>query len=189
MASGEMAGEFGDDSDDWEDDDHDFTSNLRTTAAHTTDLLACVYKERILPFAIPAIEQVRRLPCVDCHDGVIVVVVVVGRGAQRMASHDWLVKESAVLALGTLANGCWEIMGDNLLNIFPAILALTKVATPCSRCRCVLVHARFVRRTARAGSQAARSCHCVLGDRPLRRLDGVSKRRACDALRACVHVS
>jgi transportin-1 len=90
-AEGEdVGGEDGEDEDDDDDDDEVRAWNLRKCSAAALDTLSNVYNDEILPVLLPIVQQ--RLEQPD------------GTGAG--AGGDWRARESAILALGAVSEGC-----------------------------------------------------------------------------------
>ena len=69
------------DSDDDSDDNHLSDWNLRKCSAAALDVLANVFHDELLPVVLPILKE-------------------------TLFHQDWVVKESAVLALGAIAEGC-----------------------------------------------------------------------------------
>ena len=71
--------------------------NLRKCSAAALDVLSCVFHETILPVLLPILKQ-------------------------NLLSSDWLVKESAILALGAVSEGCMEGMVPQLPEVVPYLI-------------------------------------------------------------------
>ena len=88
-------------SDDDDDDDGDGEVaewNLRKCSASGLDIIAGTFKERILPTLLPLLQE-------------------------RIASDKWEVRESAILALGAIAEGCIEAISPHLPQLAPWLIA------------------------------------------------------------------
>ena len=93
-ASGE-AGEEDDDDDDDDDDDGDVSEwNLRKCSASGLDVLAGTFREAVLPTLLPMLQE-------------------------RLASPRWEVRESGILALGAIAEGCLSAIQPYLPQLVP----------------------------------------------------------------------
>ncbi len=85
------------------DDEDDLTKealtdwNLRKCSAAALDVLSCVFHESLLPVLLPLLKQ-------------------------NLLSSDWLVKESAILALGAVSEGCMEGMIPQLPEVLPYLI-------------------------------------------------------------------
>ena len=73
-------GNSGDD-EDYDDDDEDWTWNLRKSSASGLDTLSLHFGDDLLQIMLPVVEQ-------------------------RLADQNWRIRESAILALGAVAEGC-----------------------------------------------------------------------------------
>ncbi len=71
--------------------------NLRKCSAAALDVLSCVFHESLLPVLLPILKQ-------------------------NLLSSDWLVKESAILALGAVSEGCMEGMIPQLPEVVPYLI-------------------------------------------------------------------
>ena len=90
-------GEDSDDSDDSDDDDlKDALSdwNLRKCSAAALDVLSNVFHDALLTFLLPLLKE-------------------------SLFSSDWLVKESSILALGAVSEGCMDGMVRHLPELVP----------------------------------------------------------------------
>ena len=107
--SGEDAGAAGaagaaedgddDDDDDYDDDDDDDDDdvsewNLRKCSASGLDVLAGTFREQVLPTLLPMLQE-------------------------RLASPQWEVRESGILALGAIAEGCLSAIQAYLPQLVP----------------------------------------------------------------------
>jgi transportin-1 len=95
---------------DWLDDE-EFSGrwNLRKCSAASLDTLATIYRAEILPFLLPLLQQ-------------------------TLSSRDnWLLRESGVLALGAVAEGCYEGIKQFLPQLIPHILDLLRDSKPLVR--------------------------------------------------------
>lgn len=103
---GEEVDEFDDD----EDDDEDFLSewNLRKCSAAALDVLSGVFGESLLQITLPYLKQ-------------------------RLLSDDWLCRESGVLALGAIADGCMDYMVPHLPDLYPYLIHLLEDPKPLLR--------------------------------------------------------
>ncbi|XP_035907928.1 transportin-1 [Anopheles stephensi] len=82
---------------DMNDDSNPSDWNLRKCSAATLDVLANVYKDEFLPILLPILKETL------FHD-------------------DWLVKESGILALGAIAEGCMTGMVPHLPELIPYLI-------------------------------------------------------------------
>ncbi|XP_044734590.1 transportin-2 [Chrysoperla carnea] len=89
----------GDESDyDGEDDDGSLTDwNLRKCSAAALDVLANVFREDLLPVLIPILKE-------------------------TLFHRSWIVKESGILALGAIAEGCMTGMVNHLTDLIPYLI-------------------------------------------------------------------
>lgn len=71
--------------------------NLRKCSAAALDVLSNVFQDALLPVLLPLLKQ-------------------------TLFSSDWLVKESAILALGAVAEGCMHGMRDHLVELVPFLV-------------------------------------------------------------------
>ncbi|TRZ01377.1 hypothetical protein DNTS_034929 [Danionella cerebrum] len=92
-------GEEGEDSDDDDDDDDDSLSdwNLRKCSAAALDVLANVFRDELLPHLLPVLKELLFHP-------------------------DWVVKESGILVLGAIAEGCMQDMVPYLPELIPHLV-------------------------------------------------------------------
>lgn len=88
-------GEEGEEDDGGDDEVSEWT--IRKSAAAGLDVLATVFHEEILSSLLPMLQE-------------------------RLNHNDWRVKESAILALGAIAEGCDKGMQTHLPNLFPFFL-------------------------------------------------------------------
>lgn len=94
----EYDGNDDDDGDSAAGDDDEFgTWNLRKCAAAALDMLANVFKEPALAVLLPELEP-------------------------RLKANDWLECESAILALGAVAEGCYTGVAQHLPELVPFLL-------------------------------------------------------------------
>ncbi|XP_025830663.1 transportin-1 [Agrilus planipennis] len=92
--------EQGDDDEDYEDGDDDSSLsdwNLRKCSAAALDCLANVFREDLLPILLPILKE-------------------------ALFHQDWFIKESGILALGAIAEGCMPGMVDHLPEIIPYLI-------------------------------------------------------------------
>uniref|UniRef100_A0A182WMC8 Transportin-1 n=1 Tax=Anopheles minimus TaxID=112268 RepID=A0A182WMC8_9DIPT len=82
---------------DMNDDSNPSDWNLRKCSAATLDLLANVYKDEFLPILLPILKE-------------------------TLFHEDWLVKESGILALGAIAEGCMTGMVPHLPELIPYLI-------------------------------------------------------------------
>jgi hypothetical protein len=59
-----------------------------------------------------------------------ILVVLVPQLEAKINAPNWLYRESALLALGAISEGCWRNMRDILPNIIPGLLKYLKVCFP-----------------------------------------------------------
>uniref|UniRef100_A0AAQ5Z084 Transportin-1 n=1 Tax=Amphiprion ocellaris TaxID=80972 RepID=A0AAQ5Z084_AMPOC len=92
-------GEEGEDIDEDEDDDDDTLSdwNLRKCSAAALDVLANVFREELLPHLLPLLKGLLFHP-------------------------DWVIKESGILVLGAIAEGCMQGMVPYLPELIPHLI-------------------------------------------------------------------
>lgn len=88
-----------DDDDDDDEDDDDYSMdlsdwNLRKCSAAALDIFASSYHESILQFSLPTLKQ-------------------------NLVSHEWPVREAAILAYGAIAEGCVDGMSPFLPEVIP----------------------------------------------------------------------
>uniref|UniRef100_A0A182MHE7 Transportin-1 n=1 Tax=Anopheles culicifacies TaxID=139723 RepID=A0A182MHE7_9DIPT len=82
---------------DMNDDSNPSDWNLRKCSAATLDLLANVYKDEFLPILLPILKE-------------------------TLFHEEWLVKESGILALGAIAEGCMTGMVPHLPELIPYLI-------------------------------------------------------------------
>ncbi|XP_057298816.1 transportin-1-like [Hydractinia symbiolongicarpus] len=89
----------GDDSDDEDDGDDDSLSdwNLRKCSAAALDVLATVFKDELLPILLPILKEILFHP-------------------------DWVTKESGILVLGAIAEGCVGGINPHLPELVPFLI-------------------------------------------------------------------
>lgn len=87
------------DSDDEEDEDDDEVSewNLRKCAAAALDVMACHFGEQLLEILLPYLKE-------------------------RLFSPDWMQRESGILALGAIAEGCISGIQPHLPTLIPFLV-------------------------------------------------------------------
>ncbi|KAG7491429.1 hypothetical protein MATL_G00003430 [Megalops atlanticus] len=92
-------GEEGEDIDEDEDDDDDTLSdwNLRKCSAAALDVLANVFRDELLPHLLPLLKGLLFHP-------------------------DWVIKESGILVLGAIAEGCMQGMVPYLPELIPHLI-------------------------------------------------------------------
>ena len=94
----------GGDSDDESDDDDDLKKealsdwNLRKCSAAALDVLSNVFHDSLLPVLLPILRE-------------------------HLFSPDWQVKESSILALGAVSEGCMEGMIPHLSELIPYLIS------------------------------------------------------------------
>ncbi|KAK9390535.1 armadillo-type protein [Lipomyces mesembrius] len=110
--------DFDDDGFDDEDDDDDFMMdmspdwNLRKCSAAALDIFASSYHENILQYSIPTLQQ-------------------------NIASPEWPVRESAILAFGAVAEGCVDGLSSFLPEVIPSFVqALSDPMAPVRQIAC-----------------------------------------------------
>jgi transportin-1 len=98
--------DFEDDDEDWQDDE---VSNwtLRKCAAAALDTLANVYKSDLLPFLLPKLQAALNSKSDN----------------EEEEKKCWVVRESGVLALGAIAEGCFDKLRDYLPALIPFLIA------------------------------------------------------------------
>ena len=91
----------GDDSEDSDEDDLRKEAlsdwNLRKCSAAALDVLSNVFHQALLPVLLPLLKE-------------------------NLFSHNWLVKESSILALGAVSEGCMEGMIPHLPELIPYLI-------------------------------------------------------------------
>ncbi|GAU89346.1 hypothetical protein RvY_01903 [Ramazzottius varieornatus] len=88
----------GEEEDDDEDDNEEMTEwNLRKCSAAALDVLSNVFHDTLLPVLLPPLKEV-------------------------LMSPDWVRKESGILALGAIAEGCADGMSTHLRDLIPFLL-------------------------------------------------------------------
>ena len=95
----EDSGEFDDEEDDDDDDDDELYGDwsLRKCAAATLDTLAASFGPAIAPMILPLITQ-------------------------QLQSEDWMLRESGILALGAIAEGCQQGVESSLPILIPYLI-------------------------------------------------------------------
>ena len=92
--------ELSDDSSDLSDaDDSDLTPSwtIRKCAAATLDSLASGYPQKVFLLTLPAVKQ-------------------------QITSEKWPIREAAILALGAVAEGCWQVAANELPSLVPYLV-------------------------------------------------------------------
>eukprot|EP00741_Cyanophora_paradoxa_P008025 tig00001239_g7764.t1 len=111
-AAEEKADDDDDDDEDDDDDDDDDEEvsewNLRKCSAAGLDILSGIFGDEILPILLPLIQE-------------------------RLASDKWDVRESAILALGAVAEGCIDGMQPHLPQLVPYLISLLQDSKPLVR--------------------------------------------------------
>lgn len=96
--SGGDIGDDEDDDDDGLDDDSNLSDwNLRKCSAAALDVLANVFKDEILPILLPILKE-------------------------TLFHEQWEIKESGILALGAIAEGCMQGMIPHLPELIPFLI-------------------------------------------------------------------
>lgn len=75
--------------------------NLRKCSAASLDELASTFEEEVLPILLPLLHQ-------------------------QLNDENWLIRESGILALGAIAEGCITPMAQNLSEVMPFLLQNTR---------------------------------------------------------------
>jgi len=88
-------GDMGDESDD--DDDPMSDWNIRKCSAAALDQLSNVFRDEILPFVLPKLEEI-------------------------LFHKDWVSRESGILVLGAISDGCSHGMAEHLPKIVPFLI-------------------------------------------------------------------
>ncbi|XP_036829967.1 transportin-2 [Oncorhynchus mykiss] len=91
-------GSIADDEDDDDDDDTLSDWNLRKCSAAALDVLANVFRDELLPHLLPLLKGL-------------------------LFSPDWVTKESGILVLGAIAEGCMQGMVPYLPELLPHLIA------------------------------------------------------------------
>ncbi|VEU21516.1 DEKNAAC102307 [Brettanomyces naardenensis] len=96
-----------DDDDDDDDDDLDLSPSwtLRKCSAASLDILASKFPLDVLKISLPVIKE-------------------------RIMSEEWPVREAAILALGAIAEGCWEEATPQLPSMIPFLVERLKDPQP-----------------------------------------------------------
>lgn len=100
-----------DDGDDGADDDNEEATewNLRKCSAAGLDILSTVFQDDLLPILLPLIKE-------------------------KIADHNpWYVKESGILAIGAIAEGCISGIRLHLRDVVPYLIALLRDPKPLIR--------------------------------------------------------
>ncbi len=104
-ASGENEDEDEDEDEDWDEDMSEW--NLRKCSAAGVDILSTVFQDELLPTLLPLLQ-------VKLND-----------------KENWKARESAILALGAVAEGCSRGMKDHLPVLVPYLLSLLSDSQVC----------------------------------------------------------
>ncbi|KAL8274192.1 hypothetical protein Esti_001877 [Eimeria stiedai] len=107
--------------------------SLRKGSALALDHLASVFREEILPFVLPLIEQGLQQ-----------------QQQQQQEEDSWLRQEAAVLTLGAVAQGCQESLAPHLRNVLLFLLQLCTHPKPLLRsisCWCISRYASWLCQT------------------------------------------
>lgn len=100
------AAEDEEDDDDYTDDDEVSNWTLRKCAAAALDALAGVYRSDLLPYLLPKVQDALN-------------------SKSEIESEEakcWIVRESGVLALGAIAEGCFDKLRDFLPMLIPFLI-------------------------------------------------------------------
>lgn len=98
-----------DDDYDYESDDDTYSQwNIRKCSAAAFDVLSTVYHNKLLEISMPYLRQ-------------------------NIFNEDWKVREAGVLALGALAEGCFDNMTKFLPELFPYLISLLNDPKPLMR--------------------------------------------------------
>ena len=111
-------GSQGDEADDGQDDTDDFVWNLRKSSANGLDILSNVFGDELLPIILPVIEQ-------------------------RLRESRWEIRESAILALGAVAEGCSAGLLPYLPTLITFLLPMLDDARPLVRSTTCWTLSRF----------------------------------------------
>ncbi|KAL8426036.1 hypothetical protein Efla_001954 [Eimeria flavescens] len=106
--------------------------SLRKGSALALDHIASVYREEILPFVLPPIEQGLQ------------------QQQQQQQEDSWLRQEAAVLTLGAVAQGCQDSLAPHLRNVLLFLLELCTHPKPLLRsisCWCISRYASWLCQT------------------------------------------
>ncbi|CAI5441635.1 unnamed protein product [Caenorhabditis angaria] len=102
---------IGEDEDEDEDDDDDEGSgdwNIRRCSAASLDVLASIFSKELLQYLLPILKE-------------------------TLVHPDWLVKESGILALGAIAEGCMDGITPHLGELIPYLLGMLQDKKPLVR--------------------------------------------------------
>ncbi|CAO1631359.1 unnamed protein product [Parajaminaea phylloscopi] len=97
-----------DDDDDDDDDDELSEWNLRKCAAAALDVMACIFGDQLLEVLLPYLKD-------------------------RLFSDDWLQRESGILALGAIAEGCITGIQPHLPTLVPYLVGKLSDSKPLVR--------------------------------------------------------
>ncbi|ABP01032.1 predicted protein [Ostreococcus lucimarinus CCE9901] len=115
-------GSQGEGEDDGQDDSDDFVWNLRKSSANGLDILSNVFGDELLPLLLPVVEQ-------------------------RLRESRWEIRESAILALGAVAEGCSGGLLQYLPMLINFLLPMLDDARPLVRSTTCWTLSRFSRWT------------------------------------------
>ena len=105
-----------------DDDTDDFVWNLRKSSANGLDILSNVFGDELLPLMLPVVEQ-------------------------RLRDTRWEIRESAILALGAVAEGCAGGLLQYLPMLISFLLPMLDDARPLVRSTTCWTLSRFSRWT------------------------------------------
>lgn len=111
-------GAQGEDANDEQDDVDDFVWNLRKSSANGLDILSNVFGDELLPIMLPVVEQ-------------------------RLRESRWEIRESAILALGAVAEGCSSGLLPYLPTLITFLLPMLDDARPLVRSTTCWTLSRF----------------------------------------------
>ena len=109
-----------DEEDDDEDEDEISRWNLRKCSAAGLDMLSTAFGDELLPLLLPAVQA-------------------------RLSDADWRARESAILALGAVSDGCAGGLAQHLPGIISALLPGLQDPRPMVRCIAVWALSRYAR--------------------------------------------
>ncbi|KAG4304337.1 hypothetical protein PORY_002312 [Pneumocystis oryctolagi] len=105
----ESDSDFDEDDYDYESDDEAYSQwNLRKCSAAAFDVLSTIYHNKLLEISMPYLRQ-------------------------NIFNEDWKIREAGVLALGALAEGCFDDMTEFLPELFPYLISLLNDPKPLIR--------------------------------------------------------
>lgn len=108
-AGGAMGGEGYEEGDEDDEDDGGGVWNLRRCSAAGLDVLASSFGNEVLPLLLPTVQA-------------------------RLAEPDWRTRESGILALGAVSEGCGGELAAHLPGIVAALLPAMRDPRPLVRC-------------------------------------------------------